>query len=123
MQPVERPRPSGPMHDRHGEPADERRRETGVGHANRAMWVGAVRRALVWGVVGAVIGLAVGLVPWTDVPVALRLGAFTLSGFLGGTAAGFVYGAGRARDLDGEARDETSFAPLDHDESGQGRRD
>jgi hypothetical protein len=113
MTPEPRSRPD--IHDRHGEPVGERVRETGVGPANRAMWTGAIRRAVIWGLVGAVIGLLVAWVPWAGIPLGIRLVGFGIGGFLAGSAAGFVYGAGRERDLDGEARRETSFAPLDHD--------
>lgn len=108
------PQPTGPVHDRHPAPVDERRRETGMGHANPSMWLGAVRRAALWGAIGAAMGLALGLIPWADVPLALRLAAFGIGGLLGGAAAGFVYGAGRQRDLDEEARRETAFAPMEH---------
>lgn len=112
--------PEGTAHDRHPRPIDERRRETDLGHAVPSMWLGALRRSLVWGFVGGVVGLAVGSIPWADVPLAFRLFAFGASGLLGGAAAGFVYGAGRERDLDDESRRETTFAPLDdadlHDE-------
>lgn len=102
------------VHDRHGEPVGQRIRETGTGAANRRMWTGAVLRALIWGVLGALLGLAFALVPWGG-PFWIRLLGFGICGFLGGSAAGFVYGAGRHRDLDVEAHDETTFAPLDTD--------
>jgi hypothetical protein len=115
------PRPPAADRDRHGTSVGRRQRQTGVGSANATMWAGALRRSVLWALAGAVIGLALGFVPWGDIPLALRLVAFGVGGFLGGAAAGFVYGAGRERDLDVEARRETR-AEVIHDDHGVGHR-
>jgi hypothetical protein len=105
--------PRTPARDRHGVSVGRRQRQTGVGSANAAMWAGAIRRSVLWGLIGAAVGLALAFIPWGDIPLGLRLVAFGVGGYLGGAAAGFVYGAGRERDLDDEARRETRAEKID----------
>jgi hypothetical protein len=103
------PDPRG--HDQHHDPVGREREETGTGAATRKMWVGGLSFTVLWGAVGAVIGFALAWAPVGSLPLGLRLLAYTVAGALAGSAAGFVYGAGRTRDVDVEARREVRFAP------------
>jgi hypothetical protein len=110
---MQQPDHPGVEHDEHLADVGVERRATGVGPANRKMWTAGIGWSLAWGLAGALVLFAVAWIPMLGLPLPLRLIGFTIAGFLGGSAAGFVYGAGRRRDVDAEARHDTRFAPTE----------
>jgi hypothetical protein len=78
------------------------------------MWTGGLSFSVLWGALGAVLGFALAWVPFGSLPLGLRLLVYSIAGAAAGSAAGFVYGAGRTRDVDAEAHREVRFAPESH---------
>lgn len=68
---------------------------------------GALVGALVFGGIGLVVGVLVGLIPLFGLPIGARIGLWALVATLGAAASGFVFGGGREPELEGATIDES----------------
>jgi hypothetical protein len=92
----------------------EQRREMGTAASTvgptGAMMTDAQGRGALWGgviggVIGAAIMLVISLIPMLGLDLGPRMLVFGIVGLIAGSAAGAVFGGGRAPELEGEATD------------------
>jgi hypothetical protein len=77
----------------------------GLGLLTDAQFKGAVAGILVGAVIGAILFLPLGLIPWAGLALGWRLGVAALCGALAGSTALAVYLGGREPELEGEMQD------------------
>jgi hypothetical protein len=81
----------------------------GPGVMTRAQVHGIFGGGLVFGIIGALIGVPFGFIGWGwDVPLIARIGVTALVGLFAGAAIGAVYWGGRLPELEGELTSESN---------------
>jgi len=110
------PRPSSPSDQAHE--TDDAWPVIGAGPLTHAM----ARGALLWGGLGALTGVCIGLlaslIPVADLNWGARAAIFGVVGALAGATAGFIYGGGREPEVEGDVGNQIGPAAL-----GENRRD
>jgi hypothetical protein len=77
----------------------------GFGSISDAQFKGGIAGIVLGGVIGALLFLPLGLIPWEGLAVGWRLGIAALCGALAGSTAAAVYLGGREPELEGELQD------------------
>jgi hypothetical protein len=77
----------------------------GFGFLSDAQVKGGLLGIVLGGVVGALVLLPVGLIPWDGLALGWRLAVAALCGALGGSTAAALYLGGREPELEGEMQD------------------
>lgn len=73
---------------------------------------GALIDGVIWGAVGAVIGVLIGLFPIGGLAIGGRIALWAVVGALAGGAAGAVFGGGREPELEGDLRNVSTDVPI-----------